>query len=259
MKKCPKCGYERTQKDDSFVSVAECPKCGVFYEKEIAYIDKQKKIAEEEKLREEERLIAEEKLRAEEELKEAARQQNEVNESSTIKKCPYCAEEIKSDAVKCRYCGEWLNQQTAKQTVSPVKSKAPDSLNFSDKIVSKWYKMSFGKKVLTGFLIFVFIFWFLSIIDHANNNNREVSQQQVPQPQRVEQQAVQTQARIEAQETQSRDLLSSCKRSCSSMEYARSFNEQDRLNADEARCKRKCEQDALTRNIEIEKLRQMQK
>ena len=28
MKICPKCGYERTQKDDTFVSVGECPKCG---------------------------------------------------------------------------------------------------------------------------------------------------------------------------------------------------------------------------------------
>ena len=131
MKKCPRCGYERTQKDDAFVSVAECPKCGVIYEKEIAYIDKRKKIVEEE------RLIAEEKLKAEE-LKEAAKQQNEVNASSTMKNCPYCAEEIKYKAVKCRYCGEWLNQQTGKQNLSAVKSKFSDSLNFIDKVLSRW-------------------------------------------------------------------------------------------------------------------------
>jgi Zn-finger nucleic acid-binding protein len=30
---CPQCGYERTKHDDNFVSIEECPRCGIFYKK----------------------------------------------------------------------------------------------------------------------------------------------------------------------------------------------------------------------------------
>lgn len=75
-----------------------------------------------------------------------------MSDKEEIKKCPFCAEDIKKDAVKCKHCGEYLMEKQPQEIIEKGKVKCP----FCDSIIIPQKKQATGSGCLIAIILLIF-------------------------------------------------------------------------------------------------------
>ena len=165
MKKCSECGYIYNP------DKGECSNCRQV-KAESEYTKKCPKCGKEEKDREEVCYsckvplvrISEEELQGKLMEKEEKEKEMEKERMLKIKRCPYCAEKIKEDAIKCKHCGEMLDGTPKEEAGAAEKLVVVNGKNPGVAFILSFFLPGFGQfyngQIGKGFL-YLIGFWIL--------------------------------------------------------------------------------------------------